>query len=78
MEIDVAGEFVEAVELEAELPAVDLAPKNEANGLPSRDWIGVDACPDGFAGVPGRGGRGGLWIRGGRGGSGRWETPESE
>lgn len=77
VEIDVAGESVGAMELEAEVLVADLAPKNEANGLASRDWIGVGGFPDGFARVPGRGGRGGLWISGGRGGNGRWETPVS-
>lgn len=60
MEIDVAGESFGAVELEVEVLVVDLAPKSEENGLPSRDCIGADDCPDGFARVAGRGGRGGL------------------
>lgn len=35
--MDVAGESVRAAELEAGVLAGDLAPKNEANGLPNRD-----------------------------------------
>lgn len=58
--MDVAGESVGAAELEAEVLVVDLAPKSEENGLPSRDCTGVDDCPAGFARVAGRGGKGGL------------------
>ena len=66
------------MELDVEALAVGLEPKREANGLPSRDCIEVGDCPDGFTIVPGRGGRGGLWTGGGRGGNVRWETPELE
>ena len=58
--MDVAGESVGAAEVGVEVLVVDLAPKNEANGLPSRDCIGVVCDTDGFETVPGRGGRGGL------------------
>ena len=71
MEIDVAGDSVGAVELEAEVLVVDFVPKSEANGLPSRDWIGVGGFPVGFTRVAGRGGRGGFGVNGGRGGNGR-------
>ena len=55
--MEVVGESVRATELEAEAFVVGLEPKSEANGLLSRDCIEAGGCPDGFARVPGRGGR---------------------